>query len=109
MGKRAVSLTLSEDNVLWLKGQATSHHGNLSAAVDRLISEVRAGRMGASRTARSVVGTIDLPSDDPELDAADAAIRNVFAASLAKPSIAAESSPEYGTAPKTRKAKKRCG
>jgi len=109
VGKRAVSLTLGEENLLWLKGQATSHHGNLSAAVDRLISEVRAGRLGASRASRSVVGTIDLPVDDPELHAADAAIRNLFAASLARPSIAAESSPEYGTSSKTRKAKKRRG
>jgi hypothetical protein len=45
MSKKAVSLTLDEANVLWLKGR-TYGGGNLSAAVDDLIAAARAGRPG---------------------------------------------------------------
>ena len=109
MPKKAVSLTLGEDNLLWLKGQAATQQGNLSAALDRLISEVRAGRMAGFGPSRSVIGTIDLPADDAELAGADAAIRDLFGASLARPSIVRESSPEYAVKSKTRRSKGRRG
>jgi hypothetical protein len=44
MPKRAVSLTLDEANVLWLKGRGYGQR-NLSAAVDDLITAARAGRL----------------------------------------------------------------
>jgi hypothetical protein len=84
MAKRPVSLTLDEANLLWLRGRGYGR-GNLSAAVDNLITEARAGRLGGPPRARSVVGTIDLPPDDPQLDRADSAVRNLFARSLARP------------------------
>ena len=49
MAKRAVSITLDETNLLWLKGQGYAH-GNLSAAVDELITAARAGRFGVPHT-----------------------------------------------------------
>ena len=84
MPKRAVSLTLDEANLLWLRGRGYGR-GNLSAAVDDLISEARAGRLGGPAPVRSVIGTIDLAADDPHLDRADAAVRDLFARSLSRP------------------------
>jgi hypothetical protein len=84
MPRKAVSLTLDEANLLWLKGRGYAH-GSLSAAVDDLITAARAGRLGTPAAARSLVGTIDLAADDPRLERADRAVRNLFAASLARP------------------------
>jgi hypothetical protein len=84
MAKQAVSLTLDETNLLWLKARGHGR-GNLSAAVDDLISAARAGGLGAPAAVRSVVGTIDLAADDPRLERADSAVRDLFAASLARP------------------------
>jgi hypothetical protein len=84
MPKKAVSLTLDEANLVWLRGRGHSR-GNLSAAVDALITEARAGRLGGPAPIRTVVGTIDLAADDPHLERADSALRELFAASLARP------------------------
>lgn len=84
MSKKAVSLTLGAENLLWLKGRAVHQDGNLSAVLDDLISDARAGRVGTRSVVRSVVGTIDLAADDPELLHADLAIRDLFARSLSR-------------------------
>src|SRR6188768_62956 len=84
MAKKAVSLTLDEANLLWLRGRGYGR-GNLSAAVDSLIAEARAGRLGGSAPVRTVVGTIDLATDDPLLSRADATVRELFSQSLARP------------------------
>jgi hypothetical protein len=105
MAKKAVSLTLDEANLVWLKGRGYGR-GSLSAAVDALIAEARAGRLGAPPTARSVVGTIDLPADDPALDRADAVVRDLFAASLARRALAREARAPHAATPKTTKAGK---
>jgi hypothetical protein len=109
MARRAVSLTLAEDNLLWLKGRAGHKDGNLSAAVDQLITDARAGRVGSSVPARSVVGTIDLGADDPGLQGADDVMRKLFAASVSRPSIARGSSLRYGVSARPRKAKRERG
>ena len=83
MPKKAVSLPLDEANVLWLKGRAY-HGGNLSAAVDDLITAARAGRLGSTPAVRSVVGTIDIAGDDPRLERADREMRDLFAASVSR-------------------------
>ncbi len=94
MARRAVSVTLDEANLLWLKGQGYGH-GNLSAAVDDLITAARAGRFGVPAAVRSVVGTIDLAADDPQLERADSVVRDLFAASLARPLHVSESRAPY--------------
>ena len=101
MAKRAVSVTLDEANLLWLKGQGYGH-GNLSAAVDDLITAARAGRFGVPMAVRSVVGTIDLAVDDPELERADSVVRGLFAASLARPLWVSESRAPYEPARRKR-------
>jgi hypothetical protein len=86
MPKRAISLTLEESNLLWLKGLAArSGARSLSEAVDRIVSNVREGTTAASFGVRSIVGSIEIPADDPDLTKADAAIRQLFAHSLARP------------------------
>ena len=106
MAKRAVSLTLDEANVLWLKGRAYGQ-GNLSAAVDDLITAARAGRLGVPAVVRSVVGTIDIAADDPRLEHADDAIRDLFAASLARPLLNSETRAPYTPAKPLKRSRRR--
>jgi hypothetical protein len=85
MPKRAVSLTLEESNLLWLRGISTrSGARSLSETVDQLVTAARAGTASASAI-RSVVGTVDLPDDDPQMEAAEAYTRGLFAESLGRP------------------------
>ena len=92
--KRAISVTIGEDNLLWLRGQAgASASGSVSEVIDRLIREARAGGRTDSAAIRSVVGTIDLPADDPDLAGADAYIRTLFDASLGRPMPVGERPP----------------
>ena len=73
MSKKAVSVTLESDNLLWLKGRAgAAGVRSMSEFLDRLISEARAA--GAHHPVRSVVGTIDVDPNDPWLEQADAAV-----------------------------------
>ena len=84
MPKKAVSLTLDERNLLWLKGRArVLAGGSVSEAVDQLIEEARVGGLGAGHAPRSVVGTIDVP-DEAALANANAEIRELFTASLGR-------------------------
>jgi hypothetical protein len=104
MPKKAVSLTLDEANLLWLKGRG---QGNLSATVDDLITAARAGRLGAPAPARSVVGTIDLPIDDSRLERAGRAMRDLFAASLARPVRVSEARASYEPVRRARRSRRR--
>lgn len=92
MPKRSISVTIDENNLLWLRGRGYGR-GNLSAALDDLITAARAGRLAIPAPIRSVVGTIDLPADDPTLDRADDVIRDLFARSLSRPMMVKESKP----------------
>lgn len=83
MPKKAVSVTLDELNVLWLKGRALMSDGNVSDALDKLVTAARTGGKAAGPFP-SVVGTVDL-SDDPDLLKADEAVRAWFAESLERP------------------------
>src|SRR5262245_37726703 len=106
MPKKAVSLTLDEANLLWLKGRGYGH-GNLSAAVDDLITAARSGRLGAPASSRSVVGTIDLAADDPQLERADRHVRDLFAASLARPLRVSETSAPYEPVRRVKRSRRR--
>lgn len=108
MPKKAVSLTLDEANLLWLKGRGHGQ-GNLSAAVDDLITAARAGRLGVPPVVRSVVGTIDLAADDPALERADRAVRDLVAASLARPFRVPEAHASYEPAPPAKRSRRRRG
>ena len=100
MAKKAVSLTLDEGNLLWLRGRGHGR-GNLSAAVDDLVTEARAGKLGGADGVRSVAGTIDIATDDPLLERANTTVRDLFAASLSRPARVREAPPS-NKPPRTR-------
>lgn len=81
--RKPVSVTLADDNLLWLKGQAAATTGgNVSEVLDRLVRKARTGGMQEIAT-RSVVGTIDLPADG--LQESDSYVRDLFERSLRRP------------------------
>ncbi len=84
--RKAISVTLAEDNLLWLRGQAArSSRGSVSELLNRLVGEARTGGRTDPAAVRSVVGSVDLPDDDPELAGADAYIRAMFVSSARDP------------------------
>jgi hypothetical protein len=93
--KKAVSITLDQANVLWLKGQAAATPGGtVSAVIDRILTDARlAGRSAAPH--RSIVNSIDLPGDDPDLSRADAYIGSLVTASLRRPLLVKETRAPY--------------
>jgi hypothetical protein len=89
--RKAISVTLSRDNLLWLRGQAgRTPRGSVSEVLDELIAEARLAGHTAADAVRSVVGSVALPDDDPDLQEADAYIRSVFAQSAAQPYLVRE-------------------
>ncbi len=96
MPRKAVSVTLDEMNLTWLRGRArVTSKGNLSEALDRLVTQVRTG--GSATPVRSVVGTVRLPADDPDLSKAKAAVRALFEESLSRPLFVHETAEPYGS------------
>jgi hypothetical protein len=92
--RKAVSVTLELDNLLWLRGQAAAtSRGSLSEVLDRIVGEARSAGRAEPASVRSVAGTIDLPDDDPTLDKADDYIRALFAASARQPMLVKEEGP----------------
>ena len=84
MPKKAVSVTLDSANVVWLKGRARLSGGNVSDALDKLVTHARTGGgMPLTAANSSVVGMVDL-SDDPLLTKADAAVRDGFGEYLSR-------------------------
>ena len=80
MTKQAISVTLSPDNLLWLRGRvAASGARSVSEVLDQVIQEAR-----SARAVRSVVGTVTIAESDPLLSRADLVIRTLFAKSLGR-------------------------
>jgi hypothetical protein len=89
--RKAISVTLSADNLLWLRGQAArTARGSVSDVLDRLVGDVRLAGGVDPAAVRSVAGTVDLPDDDPALEQADAYLRSLFAASARQPMLVRE-------------------
>lgn len=103
MAKKAVSVTLDEMNLLWLKGRArVSSGGNVSEELDKLITAARFGKAGAAPVVTSAVGMVDL-SDDPDLEKADEAVREMWDEYLENVSLMAEDAPPYQATPRKKK------
>jgi hypothetical protein len=84
MTKKAISVTLRPENLLWLRGQThASARRSVSEMLDDLISAARAGARGRPGAIKSVVGSIRIPAADPALARADAAIRGLFSSPVA--------------------------
>lgn len=96
-------MTLDADNILWLRAQASaSTGGSLSAALDRLVTSARLEGRTEAAAIRSVVGTIDLPDDDPELAGADDYVRALFEKSSRQPAVVKERPARYAGSRKSR-------
>ena len=86
MRKTPISLTLDENNLLWLRGRtAAAGFRSISSTLDRLVTEARTSGRLADVSIRSVAGTIDIAASDPLLEVADAMIRDQFETSLRQP------------------------
>ncbi len=84
MTKKAVSVTLDPENILWLKARARGARSrSVSETLDRLLLEARAGRV-AVFLSRSVKGTARIDPADPDLARADDAVRRLIASSLSR-------------------------
>ena len=93
MPKLPLSVTLDEANLLWLKGRAaTRKKRSLSDALDEILAEARRGGRGGDAP-RSVVGTVDIPADDPSLEQADRTIRSIVDESIRRPVMVRERPP----------------
>jgi hypothetical protein len=74
MSKKAISVTLEPENLLWLRARAAALGcRSISQMLDRLIIDAR-----KQTPVESVVGTIRLDPSDPDLLDADAAVRALF-------------------------------
>ena len=103
MPKKAVSVTLDTANIVWLKGRARLSGGNVSDALDKLITHARTGGgLPLAAANSSVVGLVDL-SDDPLLTRADAAVRDGFAEYSSRSFEVHEDPPKAGRQPPTKK------
>jgi hypothetical protein len=102
MTKRAISVTLRSDNLIWLKARAGAVGArSVSDLLDRIVSEARRASPGGA--IRSVIGTIDIDASDPLLEGADDVLRTLFDASLNRPTVVKESRAPYGRAKKKRR------
>jgi hypothetical protein len=98
MPKRGISVTLDDTNLLWLKSRTmASKARSLSETLDSLVTAARTGGTTPAAAMRSVAGTVDIAGDDPNLDRADAYVRQLVDASLLKPVVAREPAPPYRT------------
>jgi hypothetical protein len=97
MPKRAVSVTLEQDNLLWLQSRATAlKRRSLSDALDAVVTDARLAGRVSLESIRSVAGTVDISPADPALEGADDAVRAVFEASLARPMLVRDERASYG-------------
>ena len=100
--RKAISITLSEDNLLCLRGQAAqTRKRSVSELLDRIVGEARNSGWADAGSVRTVAGTIDISEDDPGLETADAYVRTLFTASTRRPLLVRESS---APGPRRRKA-----
>lgn len=65
MNKQAISVTLSPDNLVWLRGRARAEGlGSLSEFLDRLVTRARSGG-AAPRPVRSMKGALASLASEP--------------------------------------------
>ena len=88
-------MTLDDTNLLWLKSRTAAVKGkSLSDTLDSLVTAARTGGATPLAAIRSIAGTVDIASDDPNLDSADDHLRQLFDASLSRSIVARETPPD---------------
>ena len=102
MPKTGISVTIEEANLLWLKSRTVARKGrSVSETLDHLVTAARTGGTASATQIRSVVGTIDIAADDPDLRDADEYVRGLFESSASMPYLARETPPPYRTGRRT--------
>jgi hypothetical protein len=92
--KRAISVTLDADNITWLKGRAgATGVRSVSELLDQIVRAAR--KLGRGGPSTSVIGTVDIDPQDPQLAHADEVVRAMFDKSTGRPMIVKETGPEY--------------
>jgi hypothetical protein len=85
MKKEAISVTLSADNLVWLRARSVAERNrSVSETLDRLVTTARSGVDGRPAAVRSVAGSVRIDDRDPDLSTADALVRDLFARSLTR-------------------------
>jgi len=83
MSKKAVSVTLHPDNLLWLRARVKAKGGrSLSEALDGIITEARSGTGASAAEGRSVVGNARIPRSEKALSEAGAQVAASFRSSI---------------------------
>lgn len=83
MSKKAVSVTLHPDNLLWLRGRVKARGvRSLSEALDGIITDARAGIGASSAEVRSVAGNARIPKSEEALLKAGAQVAALFRRSV---------------------------
>jgi hypothetical protein len=96
MPKKGISVTLQDDNLLWLKSRTLVVKGrSLSETLDDLVTAARTSGQVPASAIRSVAGTVDIAIDDPDLDKADEYLQGLVRASLSRPVLVREEAPPY--------------
>lgn len=102
-------MTLRDENLLWLKSRTVATKGrSLSETLDELVTAARTSRDVPAAALRSVVGTVDIAADDPNLERADDHVRGLVSRSLARPVLGRDDRPVSETS-RPKKAKRRTG
>ena len=97
MPRKGISVTLQDDNLLWLKSRTVATKGrSLSETLDALVTAARTTGDVPASALRSVVGTIDVADDDPNLERADEYIRSAMTTSLSRPILVRKDPPPDG-------------
>lgn len=96
MPKKGISVTLQDDNLLWLKSRTVAVKGrSLSETLDDLVTAARNGGNVPALAMRSVAGTVDIATDDPGLDMADEYLQDLVRSSLSRPVLVREEPRPY--------------
>ena len=98
MSKKAVSVTLHPDNLLWLRTRVKAKGGrSLSEALDGVITEARAGTGASAVEVRSVVGNARIPRSEKALSEAGEQVAASFRRSVRrKERVSPRGSPNHG-------------
>ena len=106
MPKRGVSVTLRDENLLWLKSRTVATKGrSLSETLDELVTAARTGGHVPATAVRSVAGTVDIAGDDSNLERADDVIREIVTGSLTRPFLVRKK-PHASATPQSKRAKR---
>ena len=98
MPKRGISVTLKDENLVWLRGRTVATKGrSLSETLDDLVTAARTSGNVPATAVRSVAGTVDIAADDPELEQANDYIRQMVTGSLARPFPVKDGAPAGGS------------